>query len=74
MGGPSMNPILKTCFRPDFKLSFEKPSNLELATYLADAPGPVPLVLDLRLAHERWGLALTLALMVNDITSLLLTR
>jgi hypothetical protein len=24
-------------------------------TYLADAAGPVPLVLDLRIAHERWG-------------------
>jgi hypothetical protein len=40
---------------PDFKFRFEKPSNLELATYLADAVGPVPLVLDLRLVHERWG-------------------
>jgi hypothetical protein len=40
---------------PDFKFRFEKPSNLELATYLADAAGPVPLVRDLRLAHGRWG-------------------
>ena len=26
-----------------------------LAGYLANAAGPVPLVLDLRIAHERWG-------------------
>ena len=30
-------------------------SNIELAAYLANAAGPVPLVLDLRIAHERWG-------------------
>ena len=29
--------------------------DIELAGYLANAAGPVPLVLDLRLAHERWG-------------------
>ncbi len=29
--------------------------DIELAAYLADAAGPVPLVLDLRIAHERWG-------------------
>ena len=25
------------------------------AAYLSNAAGPVPLVLDLRIAHERWG-------------------
>ncbi len=29
--------------------------NNELAGYLANAAGPVPLVLDLHIAHERWG-------------------
>jgi hypothetical protein len=29
--------------------------DIALAAYLADAAGPVPLVLDLRIAHERWG-------------------
>ena len=29
--------------------------DIELAAYLADTAGPVPLVLDLRIAHERWG-------------------
>jgi hypothetical protein len=29
--------------------------DIELAAYLANASGPVPLVLDLRIAHERWG-------------------
>ena len=29
--------------------------DIELAGYLANAAGPVPLVLDLRIAHERWG-------------------
>ena len=29
--------------------------DIELAAYLANAAGPVPLVLDLRIAHERWG-------------------
>jgi hypothetical protein len=29
--------------------------DIELAGYLANAVGPVPLVLDLRIAHERWG-------------------
>ena len=28
--------------------------NIELAAYLSNAAGPVPLVLDLRIAHERW--------------------
>ena len=28
---------------------------LELAGYLTNAAGPVPLVLDLRIAHDRWG-------------------
>ena len=28
---------------------------MELAAYLANAVGPVPLVLDLRVAHARWG-------------------
>ena len=28
---------------------------IELAAYLSNAAGPVPLVLDLRIAHERWG-------------------
>ncbi len=26
-----------------------------LLSYLANVAGPVPLVLDLRIAHERWG-------------------
>ena len=29
--------------------------DIELAGYLANAAGPVPLVLDLRVAHERFG-------------------
>ena len=29
--------------------------DIELASYLANATGPVPLVVDLRIAHERWG-------------------
>ena len=29
--------------------------DIELAAYLANAAGPVPLVLDLRIAHERFG-------------------
>ncbi len=29
--------------------------NIKLAGYLANAAGPVPLVLDLRIAHERFG-------------------
>ena len=29
--------------------------DIELAGYLANVAGPVPLVLDLRIAHERWG-------------------
>ena len=29
--------------------------DIELAGYLANAAGPVPLVLDLRIAHERFG-------------------
>ena len=29
--------------------------DIELAGYLANAAGPVPLVLGLRIAHERWG-------------------
>ena len=28
---------------------------IELAAYLANEAGPVPLVLDLRIVHERWG-------------------
>jgi hypothetical protein len=29
--------------------------DIELAGYLANAASPVPLVLDLRIAHKRWG-------------------
>ncbi len=29
--------------------------DIELAAYLSNAAGPVPLVPDLRIAHERWG-------------------
>ena len=29
--------------------------DIELAGYLVNAGGPVPLVLDLRIAHDRWG-------------------
>ena len=29
--------------------------DIEWAGYLANVAGPVPLVLDLRIAHERWG-------------------
>ena len=29
--------------------------DIELAGYLANVAGPVPLMLDLRIAHERWG-------------------
>jgi hypothetical protein len=29
--------------------------DIELAAYLANAAEPLPLVLDLRIAHERWG-------------------
>ena len=38
--------------------------DIVLAGYLANVAGPVPLVLDLRIAHARWGkVALTLVLM-----------
>ena len=29
--------------------------DIELTAYLTDTAGPVPLVLDLRIANERWG-------------------
>ena len=29
--------------------------DIELAGYLANTVGPVPLVLDLRISHDRWG-------------------
>jgi hypothetical protein len=29
--------------------------DIKLTSYLANAAGPVPLVLDLRIAHNRWG-------------------
>ena len=29
--------------------------DIELAGYLANVSGPVPLVLDLRIVHDRWG-------------------
>ena len=29
--------------------------DIELAGYLANTVGPVPLVLDLLIAHDRWG-------------------
>jgi hypothetical protein len=29
--------------------------DIELAAYLANAAGPVPLVMDLRIAHDRFG-------------------
>ena len=34
---------------------FQWCGDIELAAYLTDAAGPVPLVLDLRIAHKRWG-------------------
>ena len=34
---------------------FQQCGDIELTGYLANAVGPVPLVLDLRIAHERWG-------------------
>ena len=42
--------------------------DIELAGYLANAAGPVPLVLDLRIAHDRFGSSLTLILMETYIT------
>ena len=33
----------------------QKCGDIELPGYLANAAGPVPLVLDLRIAHGRWG-------------------
>jgi hypothetical protein len=33
----------------------DRPSSFLLSAYLADAAGPVNLVLDLRLTHERFG-------------------
>jgi hypothetical protein len=48
--------------------------DIELAAFLADAAGPVPLVLDLRIAHQRWGkVALTQVLMECYIDLDLLT-
>ena len=34
---------------------FQRCGEIELAGYLANAAGPVPLVLDLRIAHDRFG-------------------
>ena len=39
--------------------------DIELAGYLANAAGPVPLLLDLRIAHVRLEVALSLILMEN---------
>jgi hypothetical protein len=36
--------------------------DIELAAYLANAAGPVPLVLDLHIAHDRFGSSSTAAL------------
>ena len=33
----------------------QRRGDIELAGYLANVAGPMPLVLDLRIAHERWG-------------------
>ncbi len=33
----------------------QRRGDIDLAAYLATAAGPVPLVLDLRIAHDRWG-------------------
>ena len=33
----------------------ERCDDIKLDDYLANATGPVPLVLDLRIAHDRWG-------------------
>jgi hypothetical protein len=41
--------------------------DIEVSSYLGNTSGPVPLVLDLRIAHERWEVALTLVLMGNCI-------
>ena len=35
--------------------SGQRCGDIELAAYLANAAGPVPLVLDLRIAHDRFG-------------------
>jgi hypothetical protein len=37
------------------QLSLDRFFNLELVSYLANAAGPVPLVLDLLIAHDRFG-------------------
>jgi hypothetical protein len=44
--------------------------DIELADYLANATGPVPLVMDLHIGHERWGSSSdpTLLLMETYIT------
>ena len=42
--------------------------DIELAGYLANAAGPVPLVLDLRIAHERFGSSSDLILRETYIT------
>ena len=44
--------------------------DIKLAAYLSNAAGPVPLVLDMRIAHERWGSSPTLVLMAIYITPL----
>ncbi len=53
--------------------------DVELAGYLANAAGPVPLVLDLRIAHDRYGSSSDPSLnghlnYPNDTDRLLLTR
>jgi hypothetical protein len=42
--------------------------DIEVAGYLANMAGPMPLVLDLRIAHDRLAGALTLVLMDTKIT------
>jgi hypothetical protein len=37
------------------KIRGQRYGEIELTGYLANVSGPVPLVLDLRIAHERWG-------------------
>jgi hypothetical protein len=44
--------------------------DIKLSAYLANAAGPVPLVLDLRMVHERWGSSSNPSLHRNCITRL----
>jgi hypothetical protein len=59
---------LLTCFAQKVKTQQvaksrgQRCGDIKLDAYLANAAGPVPLLLDLRIAHERWGSSSNLSL------------